>query len=264
MTDQQTNNQEVVDTTAAQETREETVVTALEPIAQTEPLVVEEAPTEAEAPHIPAPKHGFRHFCYRFVKRAFDIVSAGSLFLLASPVIVLLLLIKYLEDFKNPVYVSRRVGKGGREFRFYKIRTMKVGAEAEKAMLEQQGLNEMDGPVFKIKNDPRITKVGRIYRKFSLDELLQLINIINGTMSVVGPRPPIPKEVAEYEEWQKHRLDVKGGLLCLWQVQPNRNDLTFDEWVKLDLAYIEKQSLWLDFKIICKGAYMVIFDHSGT
>lgn len=124
-------------------------------------------------------------------------------------------------------------------------------------------MNESDGPAFKIKNDPRITKVGKIYRKLSLDELLQLFNILNGSISVVGPRSPIPSEVAEYTEEQKHRLDVKGGLLCLWQIQHERNKLTFDEWVKLDLEYIEKQSIWLDIKIIIKGAFMVIFDHSG-
>ncbi len=229
--------------------------------------VTEETPlqdTSAETPYVPGVKSGFRYFCYRFTKRTFDILSAGSLFLVLSPVILLLLLVKFLEDFHNPVYVSKRVGKGGKEFNFLKIRTMKVGADKEKASLEQQGLNEMDGPVFKIKNDPRITPVGRFYRKFSLDELLQLLNIVSGSMSVVGPRPPLPKEVAAYEEWHRHRLDVRGGLLCLWQIQPNRNDLSFDEWVKLDLAYIEQQSILTDLKIIFKGAWMVVFDHSGT
>ncbi len=233
---------------------------------QTKEIMTTEATEERVAANsaVPVPKRGFRYFCYRFTKRTFDIVSAGSLFLAISPAFFLIVLIKYLEDFKNPFYVSRRVGKGGREFRFFKIRTMKVGADKEKAVLEQQGLNEMDGPVFKIKDDPRVTPIGRIYRKFSLDELPQLFNILNGTMSVVGPRPPIPSEVEQYEEWQKHRLDVKGGLLCLWQIQHNRNNLGFEEWMRLDLEYIEKQSLWLDIKIIVKGAWMVIFDHSGT
>ncbi len=217
-----------------------------------------------EGEYISLRKHGFRYGCYCFVKRSFDLISAGLLFLVISPVILILLLIKLLEDGHNPIYVSRRVGKDGKIFRFYKIRTMKVGADLEKAALQKQGLNEMSGPAFKIKNDPRITRVGRVYRKFSLDELLQLINVINGSMSVVGPRPPIPEEVEQYEPWQKHRVDVKGGLLCLWQIQHNRNDLSFDEWARLDLLYIEKQSLWLDIKIIVKGAFMVVFDHSGT
>lgn len=208
-------------------------------------------------------RKGFKYGCYLFVKRLFDLFSAGILFLVLSPFLLIFLLIKWLEDFHNPVYVSWRVGKDGKPFRLFKIRTMRVGAENEKATLEAQGLNEADGPVFKIKNDPRITKVGKFYRKFSIDELLQLLNVINGTMSVVGPRPPIQSEVDKYEEWQKHRLDVKGGLLCLWQIQKNRNSLSFNDWVKLDMEYIQKQSIWLDLKIIFKGAYMVIFDHSG-
>ncbi len=224
----------------------------------------ETGPADEAVPHIPQRKHGFRYFCYCFVKRTFDILSAGTLFLILLPVILLLLLIKFFEDFHNPIYVSKRVGKNGKVFRFLKIRTMRVGADKEKAQLEADGKNEMDGPVFKIKDDPRITPVGRFYRRFSLDELLQLLNIVFGSMSVVGPRPPIPKEVEQYEDWHRHRLDVKGGLLCLWQIQHNRNSLKFDDWVKLDLAYIEKQSLWLDLKIIFKGAWMVFFDHSGS
>ncbi len=217
-----------------------------------------------DVPYVSIRKRGFKYGCYCFAKRTFDILSAGILFLVLSPIILILLLIKFFEDFHNPVYVSKRVGKDGKVFRFFKIRTMKVGADKEKAALEAQGLNEMDGPVFKIKDDPRITRVGRIYRKLSLDELLQLLNIIIGSMSVVGPRPPLPKEVEKYEEWHRHRLDVKGGLLCLWQIQHDRNSLGFDEWVKLDIEYIEKQSIWLDLKIIFKGAWMVLFDHSGT
>lgn len=213
--------------------------------------------------YVPICKHGFRYGCYLFIKRAFDIVSSLLVLILLSWLILICLLVKWLEDFHNPVYVSERVGKNGKIFKFYKIRTMCVNAEAMKQDLIEKGLNEADGPAFKIKNDPRITKVGKIYRKLSLDELLQLFNILNGSISVVGPRSPIPSEVAEYTEEQKHRLDVKGGLLCLWQIQHERNKLTFDEWVKLDLEYIEKQSIWLDIKIIIKGAFMVIFDHSG-
>ena len=136
-------------------------------------------------------------------------------------------------------------------------------AEGMKKDLIAQGLNEADGPAFKMKNDPRITRFGKFLRKTSLDELLQLINILNGSMSVVGPRPPIPMEVEQYDEYQKHRLDVKGGLLCLWQIQKNRNSLSFDEWMRLDIEYINRRSVWLDLKIIFKGAFMVIFDRSG-
>ena len=208
-------------------------------------------------------RSGFRYGCYLFVKRCFDIVSSFLVIVLLSWLILLCILIKWLEDFHNPIYVSKRVGKNGKIFNFYKIRTMCPNAEAMKQKLIDEGLNEADGPAFKMKNDPRITKVGKIYRKLSLDELPQLFNILNGTMSVVGPRPPIPSEVEQYTEYQKHRLDVKGGLLCLWQIQKNRNALDFDEWVRLDLEYIQKQSVWLDLKIIFKGAYMVVFDRTG-
>lgn len=209
------------------------------------------------------PRGGFRYRCYLFVKRSFDLVSSGLMIILFSWLILLCLLIKWLEDFHNPVYVSKRVGQNGKIFKFYKIRTMCPNAEQMKQQLIDAGLNEADPPAFKMKNDPRITKVGKIFRKLSLDELPQLFNIFNGTMSVVGPRPPIPREVEEYSVYQRHRLDVKGGLLCLWQIQKNRNSLSFDEWVRLDLEYIQKQSIWLDLKIIFKGAYMVIFDRSG-
>lgn len=223
----------------------------------------DEAPAEAAAEETFKPRSGFRYGCYLFVKRCFDILSSFLVIVLLSWLILLCILIKWLEDFHNPIYVSKRVGKNGKIFNFYKIRTMCPNAESMKQKLIDEGLNEADGPAFKMKNDPRITKVGKIYRKLSLDELPQLFNILNGTMSVVGPRPPIPSEVEQYTEYQKHRLDVKGGLLCLWQIQKNRNSLDFDEWVRLDLEYIQKQSIWLDLKIIFKGAYMVVFDRSG-
>ena len=208
-------------------------------------------------------KKGFRHGCYRFCKRSFDIVSSGLALILLSWLILLCILVKWLEDFHNPIYVSERVGKKGKIIKFYKIRTMCVNADKMKDKLIAEGKNEADGPAFKMKNDPRITKVGRFYRKLSLDELPKLLNIFLGSMSAVGPRPPLPREVAQYTEEQMHRLDVKGGLLCLWQIQKNRNAITFEDWVALDIEYIKKQCLWLDFKIIVKGFFMVLFDRSG-
>ncbi len=208
-------------------------------------------------------KKGFRYGCYRFFKRAFDIFSSGLVILLLSWFILICLLIKWLEDFHNPVYVSKRVGKDGKEFKILKIRTMVPNAEEMKQQLIDAGLNEADPPAFKMKNDPRITKVGKFFRRFSIDELLQLFNIFGGSMSVVGPRPPLPEEVEKYTPHQMHRLEVKGGLLCLWQIQKNRNQITFEDWVNLDIEYIKKQSLGLDLKIIFKGAFMVLFDHSG-
>lgn len=214
-------------------------------------------------------KSGFRHSCYLFIKRAFDIVASGLAMIVLSPLILAVLLVKWLEDFGNPTYTSWRVGKNkkdgtrGKNFKFHKIRSMCRNAEQMKQELIEKGLNEADFPAFKMKNDPRITKVGKFLRKTSLDELLQLWDVFRGKLSIVGPRSPLPSEVDEYTPYQMHRLDVKGGLLCLWQIQKNRHDLSFDEWVKLDIEYIRKQSIWLDLKIIFKGAYMVIFDRSG-
>lgn len=214
-------------------------------------------------------KHGFRYGCYQFVKRAFDIVASGLAMIILSPVIIIAILAKWIEDRGAPIYTSDRVGKNnkdgtrGKNIKFHKIRSMCLNAEAMKQQLIDQGLNEADGPAFKMKNDPRITKVGKVLRKLSIDELPQLWDIFVGKMSVVGPRPPIPREVDEYTQYQMHRLDVKGGLLCLWQIQHNRNALSFDEWVDLDIDYIKNQSTWLDLKIIFKGAWMVLFDRSG-
>lgn len=200
---------------------------------------------------------------YYFWKRAFDVCFSALALLLLSPVILLCLLVKFFEDGKNPVYVSVRVGKGGKPFRFYKIRTMKKGAEGMKQSLVERGLNEADGPVFKMKNDPRVTRFGRFLRKTSLDESLQLFSVLSGKMSVVGPRPPLPEEVERYSQKAWKRLRVKGGLLCLWQIRKNRHEVPFEEWLALDLEYIRKQSFALDMKIICRGIFMVIFDRSG-
>ena len=249
--------------TELQTAHESAAPIAKEPRADAETAEEHTGEIAERQPRIVNKKRGFRYFCYRFIKRAFDIFSSGIMLILLSPIILLCLLIKWLEDFHNPVYVSKRVGKNGKVFKFYKIRTMCKHAENMKQELIDKGLNEADGPAFKMKNDPRITRFGKFLRKSSLDELPQLWNIFNGTMSVVGPRPPIPHEVEQYTEEQKQRLLIKGGLLCLWQIQKNRNALLFDDWVQLDLDYIERQSIWLDLKIIFKGAWMVVFDHSG-
>ena len=160
-------------------------------------------------------------------------------------------------------YSSRRVGKNGKIFRFHKIRSMCPGAEKMKQQLIDMGFNEADAPAFKMKSDPRITPFGRFLRKTSLDELPQIWDIFVGRISIVGPRPPLADEVDDYNEYQKHRLDVKGGLLCLWQISKNRHDITFDKWVELDIEYIQKRSLWLDLKIIVKAIWFVLFDRSG-
>lgn len=200
---------------------------------------------------------------YSFIKRAFDIFASGVFLLLFGWFILIMVIIKWFEDFHNPIYTSIRVGKNGKLIKFHKIRSMCPNAEAMKADLIAKGMNEADGPAFKMKNDPRITKFGKFLRKTSIDELPQIWDIFVGRISIVGPRSPLPNEVKEYTEYQLHRLDVKGGLLCLWQIEHNRNQLSFDEWIELDLKYIQKRSIWLDLKIIFKGAWMVLFDRSG-
>jgi exopolysaccharide biosynthesis polyprenyl glycosylphosphotransferase len=153
-------------------------------------------------------------------------------------------------DTKGPVLFSQnRCGLNGKQFKFYKFRTMVQDAEQKKADLEK--LNEMSGPVFKVRNDPRVTRVGRLLRKTSLDELPQFINVLMGDMSLVGPRPPLPKEVASYEPWQHRKLSVKPGVTCTWQVS-GRNNIDFEQWMRLDLDYIDNWSLWQDTKILAK------------
>jgi len=200
---------------------------------------------------------------YLFAKRTFDIISSAIALLLLSPIIIIILLIKFFEDFHNPIYVSKRIGKDGKPFPFLKIRSMWPDADKRKAEMIAEGLNEADGPAFKMKDDPRITPVGKFLRRWSLDELLQLLNVFWGHMSVVGPRPPLPQEVEQYTDHHMRRLEVKGGLLCLWQIQPDRHSISFDRWVDSDIAYIEHQCFALDMKIIFKGAYMVISGKSG-
>lgn len=208
--------------------------------------------------YVPRRRGKFSLGVYLFIKRAFDIVSAGLLLVVLSPLILLCLAIKWIEDGANPIYVSERVGKDGKIFHFYKIRSMCPDADKMKDQLIAEGKNEADGPAFKMKDDPRITPFGKFLRRTSIDELPQLLNIVKGDMSVVGPRPPLPREVKEYTAYQMHRLDVRGGLLCTWQITPNRNGVTFDEWVRLDLEYIDNRSVWLDLKIIFKAVFAVL------
>ena len=186
---------------------------------------------------------------YWMGRRAQDIFfSLLALIVLAVPMLIVALVIWIDSPGASPIFSQDRVGRDGRVFKFYKFRSMVPNAEAKlHEVLEQ---NEMDGPVFKMKNDPRITRVGRFIRKTSIDELPQLINILKGDMSIVGPRPALPREVAEYGEYEMQRLYVTPGLTCYWQIQPNRNELTFDEWMDLDLKYIQDRSFWLDWKLI--------------
>ncbi len=191
-----------------------------------------------------------------YVKRATDIAGALAGVVLLFP-FWLLVIILIKANSKGPIfYRQERLGKDGRPFRIFKFRSMVVGAD--EMLPELADFNEMDGPIFKIKKDPRVTRVGRFLRKFSLDEFPQLINVIKGDMALVGPRPPIPAEVDEYERWQMKRLTVPQGVTGLWQVS-GRNLLTFEEMVRLDIYYIENWSLWLDLKILLKTIPVVLF-----
>lgn len=191
-----------------------------------------------------------------FIKRGTDfIVSLVALVLLAP--ILLLTAVAIKLNSRGPLFFKQeRNGINGRKFILLKFRSMVVGAE--KMQEELLALNEMDGPVFKIKNDPRITIIGKFLRKTSSDELPQLINVLKGDMSLVGPRPPIPGEVTNYETWQRRRLSMRPGITCFWQIS-GRNKIGFEQWMKLDLEYIDNWSLWLDFKILLKTVPVVLF-----
>src|SRR5262245_4126335 len=195
-------------------------------------------------------------FYLRFGKRALDVVIAGIGLLVLSPLFLLLAaLIKI--DSRGPVfYKSKRLGRNGRAFTFYKFRSMYVGAHEDRHKVEH--LNEKtDGPVFKISSDPRTTQIGRIIRQTSLDELPQLANVLRGEMTLVGPRPPLPEEVAQYQSWHRRRLEVKPGITCLWQIS-GRSRLGFNEWMRLDLEYIKRQSLATDLKILLRTLPAVV------
>ena len=189
------------------------------------------------------------------LKNSIDIALASVLLVLAAPLFAILALVIKLTS-KGPVIFKQvRCGLGGRKFVLYKFRSMVNSAEEVQSQV--QHLNTMSGPVFKISKDPRCTSVGRFLRKFSLDELPQLINVLKGDMSFVGPRPPIPREVDKYERWQRRRLRMKPGLTCLWQIR-GRNEIDFEEWMKLDLQYIDSWSVLLDLKIVLKTIPIVL------
>ena len=195
-------------------------------------------------------------YVYRIIKRIFDVIAASIALIILSPVFLIVAICIKVDDPKGPVFYSQiRVGKDERHFRMYKFRSMVTNADELLAKLQSR--NEVNGAMFKIKNDPRITKVGRVIRKYSLDELPQLVNVVGGSMSIVGPRPPLVSEVAEYTNYDKQRLMVKPGATGMWQVG-GRNDVDFAEMVKLDLTYIQERSIWLDLKIMFETVKIMI------
>ena len=203
-----------------------------------------------------------RHFPYEStLKRMLDVVLAGIGLLATLPIWLAILVAIRLDSPGSPLFVQDRVGIHGRRFRFYKFRSMYV--DAEHHVTDLQSSNEVSGPVFKMRVDPRVTRVGNLLRRTSLDELPQLVNVLKGEMSLVGPRPPLPKEVEQYRPSDAMRLSVKPGLTCLWQIS-GRSTIGFDEWMELDREYIRRMSLRFDLAILmrtvwavlsCRGAY---------
>ena len=198
---------------------------------------------------------------YEFLKRLMDIICSMSALIVLAPILIVVAILIKIES-KGPVIFSQeRVGINNKKFKMYKFRSMVVNAEDMKEKLEKQ--NERKGPMFKIKNDPRITKIGRFIRKTSIDELPQLINILKGEMSIVGPRPSLPKEVIQFEPWMLERLKVKPGLTCYWQVQ-GRDHIEFEDWMRLDVKYVKDRNFLLDIKLIFRTFFVFLGDQNAS
>jgi len=195
------------------------------------------------------------------VKRVIDAVLASALVVALLPLFLVVAALVRLTSRGPTFYVCEYVGRRGRRFMGYKFRTMVADAEAKKAELLH--LNHMKGPAFKIRRDPRITPLGRFLRKFSIDELPQLWNVVKGDMSLVGPRPPLPEEWVEFKEWQRAKLAVVPGITCTWQVNGRSDIVDFDEWARLDLQYIERWSLWEDSKLLVRTIPAVLKGHGA-
>jgi exopolysaccharide biosynthesis polyprenyl glycosylphosphotransferase len=193
---------------------------------------------------------------YETFKRLFDVCFALILIPILLPFMTLIALLIKLDSKGSVFFAHKRVGKDRRLFNCYKFRTMVENADKIKEKLKH--LNEMKGPAFKMKSDPRITRLGRFLRKYSFDEFPQIINILKGDMSFVGPRPPLPEEVEQYKPWHMKRLSIKPGLTCFWQINGRNNIQKFDDWVKMDIKYIETASFVTDLKIILKTLPAVI------
>jgi exopolysaccharide biosynthesis polyprenyl glycosylphosphotransferase len=198
---------------------------------------------------------------YAFFKRLIDIVCSFLGIIILSPILLIVAIAIKLESKGEAIFVQNRVGFRGKEFRMYKFRSMVEDAEELKDKL--RGKNEMNGPMFKIKKDPRVTKVGAFIRKTSIDELPQLFNVLKGEMSLVGPRPSLPEEVKEFEPWMMERFGVKPGLTCYWQVS-GRNDIEFYDWMKLDIKYVREKSTLCDIKLIFKTFFVLFGDKHAS
>ena len=191
------------------------------------------------------------HKWYWIGRRTQDVILSLAALVMLSPLMLVTAIAIVVDDpSAGPIFSQVRIGRNGKPFKFYKFRSMCANAEAK-----------LDGLVFKIKDDPRITRVGKFIRKTSIDELPQLWNILKGDMSIVGPRPALPREVEQYTEYDRQRLYVTPGLSCYWQIAPHRNDLSFEEWMALDVKYVKERSFWVDWKIIFKTFKVCLLGH---
>ncbi|MBQ8578761.1 MAG: sugar transferase [Clostridia bacterium] len=198
---------------------------------------------------------------YRCAKRIFDILFSAAALLCLSPVLLFLAVLIFLDDpHGSPIYVQTRIGRDGKPFRLYKFRSMVVNADRMRPDLWEK--NEAAGPVFKIRDDPRVTRIGKFIRRTSIDELPQFLNVLRGDMSVVGPRPALPDEVERYSDYHRLRLLVTPGLTCIWQTCDHRNDIAFDAWVEMDIRYIRERNFPLDLKLVFRTV-KVMFTGEG-
>lgn len=197
---------------------------------------------------------------YLFIKRLIDIVASLIGLVLLSPLLLIVSIAIKVESKGPVIFKQKRVGLNGKLFDIYKFRSMVENAEELKKKLEDK--NEMSGPMFKIADDPRITKVGKFIRKTSIDELPQLVNVLKGEMSLVGPRPSLPREVEQFDSWMFKRLQVKPGLTCYWQVS-GRNSIDFENWMKLDINYVNERNTLLDIKLIFKTFLLLFGDDNA-
>ncbi|MGL5417387.1 MAG: sugar transferase [Clostridium sp.] len=197
---------------------------------------------------------------YLIIKRIIDIIGAILGLIVFSPIVIVVGILIKLESSGSVIFSQERIGYKGKKFKMYKFRTMNENAEKLQVNLEMK--NELKGPMFKIKDDPRVTKVGKILRSRSIDEIPQFINILKGDMSLVGPRPSLKREIDKLEEWMKIRLEVKPGLTCYWQVQ-GRNSIEFEEWMQLDKKYVNERSTYIDIKLIYKTIFVFLGDKNA-
>ena len=196
---------------------------------------------------------GNASLAYRTLTRAADIVGATIGILLLSPIMLTTYIVLMITTRGQAIFSQERIGHLGKRFKMYKFRTMHLNAELMQTNVE----NEKDGPIFKNRRDPRITRIGRILRRLSIDEMPQLFNVLAGHMALVGPRPPVAKEVVYYKSWQRQRLAVRPGLTCLWQVS-GRSEVGFEDWVRMDIWYVKNQSLWTDLVLLVKTPLAVL------